>query len=761
MRKKIEKEFIESRKFLQAIIDTEPECVKLIASDGTVIMMNPAGLDMIEADSLEQVKGKSLYPLVLPEYREAFKKLTEEVFQGKSGNLTFTMAGIKGRRLWLETHAVPLRNDKDEIVALLGITLDVTERRKAEEVLKKERDFSTAVLDTVGAIVLILDRTGRIVRFNRACEEVSGYTSEEVLGKYVWDFLIPPEQVEGVKNVFNNLTAGMFPNKYENYWVAKDGHRKLIAWSNTALLAQDGTVEYMVPTGIDITDHRQAEVALLQEKNFSDTIIDSLPGTFYICDEAGRLIRWNSNGQEMAGYTPEELSTMNLLELFREDRDLIANNMAEVFAKGRSSGEARLTTKKGALISFLFTGFRMVLNDKQYLVGVGLDLSERKRLENELRHSQKMESIGTLAGGIAHDFNNILTAIIGYGSLLQMKMKNDDPLLHSVEQILASANRAASLTQGLLAYSRKQIMNPHLVNVNEIIMKVERLLARLIGEDMEVKSILTDKEITVLADAGQIEQVLINLATNARDAMSDGGYLYIETQLVDLDEASAQAHDVRKPGTYALITVTDSGMGMDTKTKERIFEPFFTTKEVGKGTGLGLAMVYGIIKQHNGAIEVESEVGNGTTFRIYLPAMQRPTEKKQSVVLPAVKGGTETILVAEDDEIVRNFTASVLEQFGYTVIKAVDGEDAVNKFMENKDRVRLLLLDVVMPKKNGKEVYDKIRIFKQDVKSLFISGHPAEVLQQKGLLDPAQNFILKPVPINELLNKVRGVLDGE
>jgi PAS domain S-box-containing protein len=636
--KQLEAEHIQNRKFLQAIIDAEPECVKLLAVDGTLLLMNPAGLSMIQADSFEQVNGTSIYPLILPEHLEAFKKLTENVFQGTTGNLAFELVGLKGRRLWVDTHVVPLRDDNDEIVALLGITRNIAEHRQIEEVLKKERDFTATVLDTVGAIVLVLDREGRIVRFNRACEEVSGYTYEEVRGRFVWDFLIPPEQVSGVKNVFKNLTSGMFPNKYDNYWVAKDGQRKLIAWSNTALLGEDGSVEYVVPTGIDI--------------------------------------------------------------------------------------------------------------------------SERKRLEDQLRQSQKMESIGTLAGGIAHDFNNILTAIIGYGNLLQMKMRDDDPLLHNVEQILASANRAANLTLGLLAYSRKQILNPQPVNLNEVIRKVERLLVRLIGEDVELKTILDDHAMMALADAGQIEQVLMNLATNARDAMPDGGYLYIETRLVDLNEEAVQARDLRKPGAYAEIAVTDSGAGMDEKLRERIFEPFFTTKESGKGTGLGLAMAYGIIKQHNGSIEVESEIGRGSTFRIHLPLIKAEAGDAPMTEAPLIEGGTETILVAEDDETVRNLTCSMLQQFGYTVILAADGEEAVNKFMANRDQVRMLLLDVIMPKKNGKEVYDKIRIFNPDVKALFLSGYTADIIHRKGLLDQGLNCILKPVQINELLKKIRMVLDA-
>lgn len=896
-------EMLESKNFLQTIIDTEPECVKLVASDGSLIMMNPAGLSMIQAESLEQVRGKSIYGLVTPAYCDAFRKITEEVFQGKTGNLTFEMRGIKGRRLWLDTHVVPLRNDKDEIIALLGITRDVTDRKKfeetileqkrfaenlvessavatfvldpghkvvvwnraceeltgkassdmvgtddhwkafysqkhptladllidgtveqgpslysvfapsalipkgqraerwvpglngkdryltfdaapvydskgalsvvietihdvterkrTEETLKNERDFTSAVLDTVDSMVLVLDRHGTILRFNRTCEAVSGYSFAEVQGRHVWDFLIPPEQVEGVKKVFSTLFSGMFPNKYENYWVAKDGQRKLIAWSNTALLASDGSVEYVIPTGIDITEHRKAERALLEEKQFSDAVIDSLPGTFFICDEEGALIRWNNNVLQVTGYSADELARMKVSGLFLEDRELMAGKMREVFETGRASAEARILTKRGARIPFLLTGFRMIRSDKRYLVGAGIDISERKLLEEQLRQSQKMESIGTLAGGISHDFNNILTAILGYGSMVQRKLAENDPLRHNVDQILVAANRAASLTRGLLAYSRKQLLNPQLLNLNEVIVKVERFLARLIGEDVELKSILAEKEITVLADADQIEQVLMNLATNARDSMPDGGYLYIESRLVDLDETSAKAHDLRKPGAYAQIAVTDSGMGMDEKTRERIFEPFFTTKGVGKGTGLGLAMVYGIIKQHNGAIEVESEAGMGTTFRIYLPAVQRAATETQPGSLPGIEGGKETILLAEDDEPVRGIVTSVLMESGYTVIQAENGEEAVNKYMANRGAIKLLLLDVLMPKKNGKEVLDKIRIFEPGVKSLFLSGYTADVMHQKGLLEEGLNFIHKPVLMDELLRKVRAILDEE
>jgi len=264
-----------------------------------------------------------------------------------------------------------------------------------------------------------------------------------------------------------------------------------------------------------------------------------------------------------------------------------------------------------------------------------------------------------------------------------------------------------------------------------------------------------------MADAGQIEQVLMNFATNARDAMPDGGYLFIETEEVTLNEEAVRIHQFGGPGTYAAITVTDSGTGMDERTRERIFDPFFTTKEAGKGTGLGLAIAYGIIQQHKGTISVDSEVGRGSTFKIYLPLVQADVKQELPVQVSPIKGGSETVLLAEDDEVVRELTSHVLSQFGYKVIEAADGEEAVNKFMENRHLIKMLLLDVIMPKKNGREVFSKIRIFQPEIKVLFLSGYTADIMHQKGLLDDDVDFIMKPVPVNDLLRKIRAILDGD
>lgn len=384
---------------------------------------------------------------------------------------------------------------------------------------------------------------------------------------------------------------------------------------------------------------------------------------------------------------------------------------------------------------------------------------EKLRLREQLLQAQKMEAIGQLAGGIAHDFNNILTAIMGYVHFLKTSLTADEPARKYVDQILSAAERAANLTQSLLAFSRKQIINPKPVRLNEIIEHIQKLLLRIIGEDVELSTILTGKDTGVMADTGQIEQVLMNLAANARDAMPEGGLLRIETEVIELDEAFVKMHGYGKNGRYVLMTVTDTGTGMDQEIRERIFEPFFTTKEFGRGTGLGLSIVYGIIKQHEGFINVYSEPGKGTTFKIYLPLITARTEEVRPESVSPLAGGSETILLAEDDDGVRIFTKSLLQKFGYTVVEASDGDDALRRFREYQDRIHLLLIDVIMPKKNGKEVYDEITKITPEMKVLFMSGYTADIIHKKGIAEEELDFVLKPVSPTELLRKLRELLD--
>lgn len=401
------------------------------------------------------------------------------------------------------------------------------------------------------------------------------------------------------------------------------------------------------------------------------------------------------------------------------------------------------------------------------IVGISEDISEIKqteeeqsRLREQLERVSRLESIGKLAGGIAHDFNNILTVISGYGQLLNNELKNDDPLKAYVQKIITSTERAVQLTQGLLAFSRKQVTNPKAIEINEIIRSSEGLMRRLLGEDIQLTIIPVDRKCVVMADSGQIEQVLMNLATNARDAMPHGGEIIIHTNIVELDNEYRKTYGYGVLGNYFLISFSDTGEGMDRETRERIFEPYFTTKEVGKGTGLGLSIVYGIVKQHNGYINAYSEPGKGTLFKIYLPLIESEVVEKGSETHIPATGGTETILLAEDESEVRNLVKIVLERNGYKVIEATDGEEAIQKFMEHKDEINLLVFDVVMPKKSGKSAYDTIKKMNPDVKILFMSGYSEDIIHKRGVIvEKGLKYATKPIFPTELLKIIRELLD--
>ena len=395
-----------------------------------------------------------------------------------------------------------------------------------------------------------------------------------------------------------------------------------------------------------------------------------------------------------------------------------------------------------------------------HLFGTVQDITEKKKLEDQLKHSQKMEAVGILAGGIAHDFNNILSAIMNYSNLLIMKRREDEMTKKFAEQILEASRRGAGLTRGILAFSRKQPMNMQVVDLNEVIRMVEKMLKRMIGEDIELTIRLKDKPLMVNADEVQIGQVLMNLSTNARDAMTKGGRIIISTDIIELDEGYIRSHGYGVAGDYAMISFRDTGIGMDEETRMRIFEPFFTTKEFGRGTGLGLSISFGIVKQHNGFINVYSEPNKGTEFKIYLPITSEKPRVKESVEVALSLNGTETVLLAEDETEVRETTRAILEEHGYKVIEAVDGEDAVQKFIENKDGIKLIISDMIMPKKNGREAYDEIKKIRPDIKAVFMSGYTADLLTEKDI-HKGLDLILKPVASNELLKRIRGVIDGK
>lgn len=388
------------------------------------------------------------------------------------------------------------------------------------------------------------------------------------------------------------------------------------------------------------------------------------------------------------------------------------------------------------------------------------DMTDLKKIETQLRQAQKMEAIGQLASGIAHDFNNIMSAIINYAYLVYSTLKEDDPLRSCIEQISSLSMKASEITRGLLVFSRKNIVNLMPVNINNVLSDMGKLLSKFIGEDIEINCRLSDRDLIIMADRSHMEQIIMNLATNARDALPEGGSFTLETGLVIIDEAFIHMHGFGKPGRYAVLSFTDTGTGIDEWTRQRIFEPFFTTKEVGKGTGLGLSIIYGIVKQHGGYINVYSEPGRGTTFKIYFHIVDAAVPENKKPELSDLAGRGETILVAEDEAAVRSSLKIILEKFGYRMIEAENGDDAIEVFKEHRDKIDLLLFDVIMPKKNGKEAYEEIRKIRPDIKVIFTSGYSTEIIDRKGIISAGFNHVSKPLSPDMLLKTVKEVIRG-
>lgn len=478
---------------------------------------------------------------------------------------------------------------------------------------------------------------------------------------------------------------------------------------------------------------------------------------------AGRLALMNPRATQITGFLPNELSSRAIAEIVAQhDRDTVKEAHRKIMKSEAKNLRFpfRITCKNGDTKWILNKSVGIAWENTPGILSIFSDITENKKLEQQFLQAQKMEAIGQLAGGIAHDFNNILTAISGYGNLLRIKTDSDPALNRYARNILACSERAANLVKGLLAFSRKQVNDPKPTDLHDVIKGAEKMLRRIIGEHIEFSITLSKASPVIFADSNQIIQVLMNLATNARDAMPGGGKVTVRTETVDKFEDPLIGDNIpTEGGRYALLAFEDTGVGMDETLVEKIFDPFFTTKETGKASGLGLATIYGIVKQQKGFVAVQTNPGSGTTFKIYLPIIDTPAETRQVIRIGTPPRGTETILVCEDEADIRKFIREILESHGYSVIEARDGEEGIDSFRHYKDKIGLVLLDVIMPKKSGKDVHDTIVGINPRVKTLFMTGYAAETLQNAGLNAPVSGCLFKPIETDILLAEIRRALD--
>ncbi len=696
-----------------------------------------------------------------------------------------------GRLPFLRHMSVPVIDD-DRVVAVAGVgnksdpydetdILQLTifmnnmwvllkEKRTGSALKQSEHAYRT-LAENLPCLVyrLYLEENNRIRFFNSMCEPITGYREPGIAAGTMLPLgrLIPAAQRDDALRAVTRAVEERRPFSVEYDISHRDGGIRRLSDQGMPVTGANGEPLHIDGVIFDITERTRSEENLRRSQEFIRNILDTVDEGFIVIDPGYRIITANKAYCAQTGHRIEDVIGRACYEISHgspvpcHDAGR-ACAVRETFLTGKpSSGMHEHCGEGGRTIFVEVKSFPLKDRTGAVVSAIEIvnDVTERRRLEDQFRQSQKMEAVGLLAGGIAHDFNNILSAIIGYGNLLTMKMQSDDPLAMYVEQILQASGRAAGLTQSLLAFSRKQLINPKPVDLNGIIRNLEKLLGRVISEDIDFTSSLHPRALMVLADSGQIEQILMNLTTNARDAMPDGGMLLIRTEPALIDEQFIKTAGFGTPGAYALLSVTDSGVGMNEETRKRIFEPFFTTKAPGRGTGLGLSTVYGAVRQNNGHITVFSEPGKGTSFKIYFPILNTKTEQDSAPAASAARGGTETVLIAEDDDTLRNLTSLVLREYGYRTIEAKDGLDALRKFEENRDTVKLLILDVIMPKKDGKVVYNEVLSMKPDMKALFISGYTAKVLHSKGIVDEAIHFMAKPVEPVLLAKKVRAILD--
>ncbi|MFO7559616.1 MAG: PAS domain S-box protein [Desulfobacterales bacterium] len=755
---KIDERVIGYNKIFQSSLD----CVYLHDLEGNFIDANPVALDLF-GYTREEITSLNLASLVSEDDLLRASNALQGTIEMGVQNTFFEYEAKKknGDYVYIEAKGFVLYR-KGKPYAIMGIGRNITERKKFEEALRESEERYRTLQENIPVGIFRTSINGKLLYVNPEAAKLFGFDARVDLSAYrIVDFYKEPEKRQAV--IIKLKTEGKITD-FITEFKRKDGSFFWGSISATMSTKKDGNFIYVDGIIKDVSEYRRAEENLLQEKIFTEAIVNSLPGVFYVYDENQRLVRWNKNHEIISGYTAEESFLKPQKEFFEpKDVEKINQFMKQVFEEGEATGESYVVAKDGSKGLFYFTGTRLIQNNKKYVLGVGIDITDRKRAEKEkealqhqLQHAQKMEAIGTLAGGIAHDFNNLLMGILGNTSLMLIDIDSHHSHYEKLKNIEQLVQSGTELTGQLLRFARGGKYEVKTTDLNALVNKSVRMFGRTSKGIMIHRKLRKDLW-AVNVDQGQFERVLLNLYANSWQAMPGGGNLYIETGNVLLDENYIKPFEV-KPGRYARISVTDTGHGMDESTLKKIFDPFFTTKEMGKGTGLGLASVYGIVKNHNGVITVYSEKGKGATFKIYLPATSGKITEAEEGTLQMLTG-EETVLLVDDEEMMLNVGRQMLEKLGYNVYVAEGGKKAIEVYEKHQSAIQLVIIDMIMPETSGGETCDRLRELNPNVKTLLSSGYSVNGDATEILSRGCDGFIQKPFNLIELSQKIRKILD--
>jgi PAS domain S-box-containing protein len=752
----------------QAALEAVANGVLITDAHGVILWANPAFLQMTGYSSSEVI-GQNPRMLKSEEHSPAFyRELWSTILSGNSWTGEMINRRKDGTQYVEEQTITPVRTTAGAISHFIAVKQDRTLRRRADEALRRSEERYRLLAENVGDVIALFDMDLKLTYISPSVEQLRGFTPQEVMNRNLLEN-VAPSCHEFVMRVFQEemaleLSGHGDPTRsrtVEIELLRKDGGTVWTEARITGVRDASGQATGFIAVSRDITERRRVEEALRETSRTLETLIDASPLALIGLDPGGRVTVWNKAATQLFGWSAQEVLGQPLPTI-PDDRRAEFEGVVSKNRQGNSAVyETKRRRKDESIIDVLSSNARLVDAQGQLLgtLAVLVDLTERKQLEEQLRQAVKMEGIGRLAGGIAHDFNNLLTVIGGRSHLLIEQLPAGHAMRRDLLLIQQTGSRAAGLTRQLLAFSRKQTLEPAVLDFNKVVSDMQKLLERVLGEDVDLILDLDRSAGRVTADPGQLEQVILNMAVNARDAMPEGGQLTLQTGDIELDEAYARQHPDVEPGRYVALAITDTGIGMDAATMARIFEPFFTTKEVGKGTGLGLATAYGIVKQSGGQIGVSSERGHGTTFRIYLPKTDSAESALGESAEPPPKPGNEIILLAEDDTNLRALTRDVLQGLGYRVLESQDVEDALRIAQRRGETIQLLITDVVMPHMNGRALAEAIKATQPQVKVLYMTGYTDDAIVQHGVLTPGTALLQKPFTPGTLVRKVRQVLD--